>query len=83
MRCENCEDSMFGPCQNCLKAQRRSSAEAGYLTVDEIIDKLRGQLQNCISHLERAKNRSHGKSREAYRAAIASANKTLYETQDR
>jgi hypothetical protein len=41
------------------------------------IDRLRGQLQNCVNHLDRANRRD---SRDGYTAAIESANKALYET---
>lgn len=44
---------------------------------EEIIQRLRGQLQNCVNHLDRAKRRG---GRDSYDAAIESANKTLYET---
>lgn len=43
----------------------------------DIIQRLRGQLQNCVSHLERAKRQ---RSDRAYDAAIESANRALYET---
>jgi len=46
-------------------------------TRDEVIDRLRGQLQNCVNYLERAKRHSH---RGAYDDAIESANRALYET---
>ena len=44
----------------------------------EIIDRLRGQLQNCVNHLEKAK-RGCAK-RNAFDGAIDSANRALYET---
>lgn len=46
---------------------------------EEIIDRLRGQLQNCVNYLERAK-RKHPYDNGNYCIAIESANKTLYET---
>lgn len=45
----------------------------------ETIDRLRGQLQNCVNHLEHAKRRQH---RSDYDDVIESANKALYETLD-
>ena len=44
------------------------------------VDKLRGQLQNCVNHLERAKRHSYGTQTNSYAQCIESANKTLYET---
>jgi len=41
------------------------------------IDRLRGQLQNCVNHLERAKRKT---SNDQYDDAIESANKALYDT---
>lgn len=40
----------------------------------EAIQRLRGQLQNCVNHLDRANRR------DEYDEVIASANKALYET---
>ena len=45
--------------------------------IGERVDKLRGQLQNCVNHLERAKRKSNN---GAYDDVIESANKALYET---
>jgi hypothetical protein len=45
-----------------------------------VVDSLRGQLQNCVNHLERAKRRSYGQEQRRYEEAIESANKALYET---
>ena len=50
--------------------------------LDEVIERLRGQLQNCVNHLENAKRRSYGTEKAAYEKAIESANKALYETLD-
>lgn len=46
---------------------------------NEIIDRLRGQLQNCVNHLDRMKrkNPSYDKT---LNPCIESANKALYET---
>lgn len=44
----------------------------------DTIDRLRGQLQNCVNHLERAK-RQWARTNE-YDQCIESANKALYET---
>jgi hypothetical protein len=46
---------------------------------DETIDRLRGQLQNCVNHLNGVKRRSPSMS-ERLDACIESANKALYET---
>ena len=43
----------------------------------EKIDKLRGQLQNCVNHLERAKRRI---GNDSFDKVIQFANNTLYET---
>ena len=46
---------------------------------EELITRLRGQLQNCVNHLERAKHHwCHGNSE--FQAAIDSANKALYQS---
>jgi len=42
-----------------------------------VVDRLRGQLQNCVNHLDRAKRRTYLPELEA---CIESANKALYET---
>jgi len=44
---------------------------------DETIQRLRGQLQNCVNHLDRAKRRYNSNT---YNECIESANKALYET---
>ena len=44
---------------------------------EQIIDRLRGQLQNCVNHLEHAKRQSYAVKADA---CIESANKALYET---
>ena len=49
---------------------------------DGVVMRLRGQLQNCVNHLEGAKRHSRGTERDAYDAAIASANKALYESEE-
>ena len=46
---------------------------------DVQIDRLRGQLQNCVNYLERAK-RKHPNDNGNYCVAIESANAVLYET---
>lgn len=48
--------------------------------VGVVIDRLRGQLQNCVSHLERAKNRAPGDRGEKYRHCIEQANAVLNDT---
>jgi len=45
----------------------------------ETIDRLRGQLQNCVNHLDRVKRR-YPSMQEKLSACIESANKSLYET---
>lgn len=46
--------------------------------VKAIENRLRGQLQNCINHLDKAKHRHPND--ESYSKCIESANKALYET---
>jgi hypothetical protein len=46
---------------------------------DETIDRLRGQLQNCVNHLDGVKRRYPSMS-ERLDACIQSANNALYET---
>lgn len=55
-------------------------ATEAQLPVERLVMRLRGQLQNCVNHLEQAKRNSYGKNRQSYEAAIESANKALYET---
>lgn len=43
----------------------------------KVIDRLRGQLQNCVAHLERANRYIHN---GGYDQCIESANRALYET---
>ena len=43
-------------------------------------DRLRGQLQNCVNHLDLAKRRCGHATSEKLDACIESANKALYET---
>jgi len=45
----------------------------------DVIQRLRGQLQNCVNHLERAKRHW---PRGGYDECIESANRCLYETLD-
>jgi len=56
----------------------KSSASQTWSTQNAVIKRLRGQLQNCVNHLERANRR--WPENEEFEAAIASANKALYET---
>lgn len=78
MPCKGPEIGVCFHCNLCEKdlVQVPSAASAGS-SQEEIIDRLRGQLQNCVNHLERA--RRHYPS-GGYDAAIDSANKALYET---
>lgn len=46
---------------------------------DKTIDRLRGQLQNCVNHLDGIKRRCPS-STERIQSCIESANKALYET---
>ena len=57
--------------------QRLYLAEAKNAELLAVIDRLRGQLQNSVSHLDRVKRRYNDK---AYDVAIEFANKALYET---
>jgi aspartate ammonia-lyase len=43
-------------------------------------DRLRGQLQNCVNHLELAKRKCGHRTEEKIAECIESANKALYET---
>ena len=70
--------SLFGaeicePCQTLLYDSHSQLDQA-----KEKIDRLRGQLQNCVNYLSKA-NRGSGRSGD-WDAPIASANKALYET---
>ena len=48
-----------------------------FICIGEKVDRLRGQLQNCVNHLERAKRRQ---PQRGYDEVIEAANKALYET---
>lgn len=47
---------------------------------DVAIDRLRGQLQNCVNLLHRLKRHGHASDARAADEAIESANRALYET---
>ena len=47
---------------------------------EEVIQRLRGQLQNCVNHLELTKRQSYGSGRASVDSCIESANRALYET---
>lgn len=57
--------------------QERGARYAG--SGEETIQRLRGQLQNCVNHIERLK-RHHPRETEKLEACVQSANKCLYET---
>lgn len=48
---------------------------------NEVVQRLRGQLQNCVNYLDKA-NRGSGRC-GSFSPAIESANRALYETLDR
>lgn len=64
--------------ENAKKRSEYWKAEA--LAANAVIDRLRGQLQNCVAHLERVKKRGWREDEEKILAAIESANRALYET---
>jgi len=45
--------------------------------LEKQVTRLRGQLQNCVNHLDRANRRYPG---DTYSKCIESANRALYET---
>ena len=58
----------------------QEQADVYWKTINEqegVIQRLRGQLQNCVNHLDRAKRKYPTRS---YDNCIESANKALYET---
>ena len=57
-----------------------SQVDAVVMRKDEVIQRLRGQLQNCVNHLERSKRKTYAP--HDYDDCIESANKALYETLD-
>ena len=59
--------------QRYMQASRRIEDDERKIT------RLRGQLQNCVNHLERAR-RQHYEGDRKYADAIEAANKCLYET---
>ena len=46
-------------------------------SLDETIDRLRGQLQNTVNHLERLNRNNNATGRGSTAAAIESANRAL------
>lgn len=56
-------------------AHRSPGCSTAY--AEDVIQRLRGQLQNCVNHLERAKRKGYGGN---FDEAIESANRALYET---
>ena len=78
--CRKCWQSLrHCECEPYGVAEEASASPTGS-TADETIERLRGQLQNCVTHLERAKRRNGGSDHDA---AIESANRALYETMSR
>ena len=57
-----------------------SAADLGADKKDATIERLRGQLQNCVNHLDRAKRKTYGLNLDE---CIESANRALYETSKR
>ena len=75
--CLNC--SYNSPWQDLMEQQSATIAalEERVRELDSKVDRLRGQLQNCVNHLDRA-GRKH--LSQSYSQCIESANKYLYET---
>lgn len=73
--CDNCETN-----QMCHAERKCMRPVESVVNSDEVIQRLRGQLQNCVNHLELCKRQTHGKSKKSVDDCIESANKALYET---
>jgi len=59
------------------KAEQKDTGIKREAELEEVVQRLRGQLQNCVNHLERAKRHW---PRGDYNDCIESANRALYET---
>lgn len=57
-----------------------SVQSSGYADKDEVIQRLREQLQNCVNHLEMAKRQTRCSDETKINACIEYANRVLYET---
>lgn len=64
----------------CNHVSHNQNADNCPVCIDNTIGRLRGQLQNCVNHLERAKRKANNSS---YDEVIESANTALYETLNR
>ena len=63
-----------------LEGQKAGQHETIVMRKDQEIDKLRGQLQNCVNHLHNAKRKLG--SRYDFDEVIDHANKALYDSLD-
>lgn len=77
--CE-CQPDAFEYCRDDGVAFIQAAYEREIKKQEGKIDRLRGQLQNCVNHLNRAKRKSYGKQSKSFDDCIDRANKALYET---
>lgn len=83
-RIHNVKYATYGDCYKCDREglPTASSRSPGCSTADETIERLRGQLQNCVNHMDGVKRRFPSLANRLD-PAIESANKALYETLSR
>ncbi|MCK5020021.1 MAG: hypothetical protein KAS32_23410 [Candidatus Peribacteraceae bacterium] len=74
--------SSYAICKHCPgEAEKELFAPPTSLASDnKKIDRLRGQLQNCINHLELLKRHGYANDVRKIDLCVDSANKALYET---
>ena len=66
-----------GECPICKAIKEDKKRPNDLQKANETITKLRGHLQNCVNHLERAKRRTRD---GGFDECIEQASRTLYET---
>lgn len=78
---EVCEcDGKTKVCSVCDPEYVMKTMSAEIDRLENQVDRLRGQLQNCVNHLNRAKRSSYGKQAKSFDDCMEQANKALYET---
>ncbi len=75
MKCKSC-------CMECARDCYRPEEDAKDKRIEQLEaanDRLKGNLRNCVGHLEHAQRKEYGR-KTIYEGVIDSANKAIYET---